>query len=112
MSDNVMTDEQYNSQVKAVWRATIYLTILTVVEVSMALFMHGKVSTFVLNSLFVLMTLWKAYFIIGEFMHVKYESRALVMTLGLPLTFLVWAVIAFAHDGNAWLKAFIEVTTP
>lgn len=110
MSGTIITDEQYNSQVKAVWRATIILTIITIVEVTMALTMHGILSKVLLNSFFALMTLWKAYYILAEFMHLKYEKRTLVMTLGIPLTFLVWGIIAFSHEGNAILEAIIRVS--
>ena len=100
-----LTEEQYNTQVAAVWRVTIILTIVTITEVSLALFYfyvlhhHGKS---ILNVLYILLSLWKAYFIIGEFMHLRYEKRAFMMSLGVPLVFLVWAIIAFAWEGTAW----------
>jgi cytochrome c oxidase subunit IV len=108
---NHLTEAQYKTQVTAVWRATAYLAILTLIEVFVALTFHGKWPKLVLNSFFVIMTLWKAYYIVAEFMHAKYEKRALVLSLGIPLSFLIWAVIAFCHDGMAWLKAIIAVTT-
>jgi hypothetical protein len=100
-----LTEEQYRSQVAAVWRVTVILTIVTIVEVGMALFYfyylnhHGKS---LLNLLFILLSVWKAYFIIGEFMHLRYEKRAFMMSLGVPLVFLIWAIIAFAWEGLAW----------
>lgn len=110
MGGNHLTEEQYKSQVNAVWRSTLYLSILTIIEVAVALIFHGKLPVLILNSFFVIMTLWKAYYIIAEFMHIKYEKRAFVLSLGLPLTFLIWAIIAFCHDGAAWLKAIIAVS--
>jgi hypothetical protein len=100
-----LSEEQYKTQVAAVWRVTIILTIVTIAEVSMALFyfyfLHHKGKS-ILNLLFILMSIWKAYFIIGEFMHLRYEKRAFMMSLGIPLVFLVWAIIAFAWEGIAW----------
>jgi cytochrome c oxidase subunit 4 len=110
MSENHLTEEQYKSQVSAVWRATLYLAIITVVEVAIALTFGGKWPKLLLNSLFVIMSIWKAYFIIGEFMHIKYEKRAFALSLGLPLSFLVWAIIAFVWDGSKWLEAIIEMS--
>ncbi|QQR98528.1 MAG: cytochrome C oxidase subunit IV family protein [Sphingobacteriales bacterium] len=110
MSGEHLSEEQYQSQVKAVWRATLYLAIITVVEVVIALTLGGVLPKFVLNSLFVIMSVWKAYFIIGEFMHVKYEKRAFALSLGLPLSFLIWGIIAFMWDGSEWLKAIVEMS--
>ncbi|MBK8353133.1 MAG: cytochrome C oxidase subunit IV family protein [Saprospirales bacterium] len=45
-------------------------------------------------------SLAKAAYIIGEFMHLKYEKRVFMLSIGLPLAFLVWAIIAFGVEGN------------
>lgn len=97
-----LTDEQYKSQVAAVWSATKWLSIITVVEVVVALTLGGTLPRFVLNLFFVLASLLKAFFIVGEFMHLKYEKRAFMISLGVPLIFLIWAIIAFAVEGNYW----------
>jgi uncharacterized membrane protein len=44
----------------------------------------------------------KAYFIIYEFMHMKYEVKGLAMAVLLPMTLLIWAMIAFFNEGNKW----------
>jgi cytochrome c oxidase subunit IV len=46
----------------------------------------------------------KAFFIVGEFMHLKYEVRAMAMSVLMPLLFLVWAIIAFGMEGESWLN--------
>ena len=55
-----------------------------------------------LNLTFIIASLGKAFFIIAEFMHLKYEKRILMISMGVPLIFLVWAIIAFMYEGNAW----------
>ncbi|MFN8238236.1 MAG: cytochrome C oxidase subunit IV family protein [Chitinophagales bacterium] len=97
-----LSEEQYKSHVAAVWRATIYLSIATVVEVVIALTLGHILPKFLLNSLYVMFSLIKAFFIVGEFMHLKYEKRAFMISLGIPLIFLVWAIIAFATEGHYW----------
>ena len=102
-----LTEEQYKSQVNAVWKATIIMGVITIAEVAFALWWlanmdHGS-SKAVLNTGFVLMSLAKAYFIVGEFMHVKYEKRALTLTILGPLFFLIWFIIAFMWEGSEWL---------
>ncbi len=98
-----LTDEQYKSQVSAVWRATIIMAVLTVLEVAAALMWPEDMSRAVLNIMFVLMSIAKGYFIVAEFMHVKYEKRALTLTILGPLFFLIWFIIAFMWEGSEWL---------
>lgn len=106
MSAEHLTEEQYNSQVRAVWVSTAWLTVITVVEVVVALYLGHAIPKLVLNIFFALASLAKAFFIIGEFMHLKYEKRAFMISLGVPLIFLVWAIIAFTVDGAYWLELY------
>ncbi|MCB9033052.1 MAG: cytochrome C oxidase subunit IV family protein [Chitinophagales bacterium] len=108
MSAEHLTEEQYNSQVKAVWKATAWLTVITVVEVAVALGLGHAVPKIVLNIFFAMASVAKAFFIIGEFMHLKYEKRAFIISLGVPLIFLVWAIIAFTVDGAYWLDLYTK----
>ena len=96
------TEEQYNSSVKAVWRATAILSVVTVVEVVVALVLGPHLPKLIMNTFYVIASLAKAFFIVGEFMHLKYEKRAFMLSLGVPLIFLVWAIIAFATEGHYW----------
>ncbi|MFK7903978.1 MAG: cytochrome C oxidase subunit IV family protein [Chitinophagales bacterium] len=101
-----VTEEEYKSQVSAVWRATAWLSFITVVEVVAALawmsYVDPSASKFLLNGFFIAASLLKAFFIVGEFMHVRYEFRALALTILTPAIFLIWFVIAFLWEGSAW----------
>jgi hypothetical protein len=50
------------------------------------------------------MSLYKAYWIVYNFMHMAYEVKGMVMSVLLPCLLLVWAVIAFFQEGGAWGK--------
>lgn len=103
-----LSDAEYKSQVRAVWRATAILSVVTIVEVGFALWWHGNMppesSKLIINFLMIIMSLLKAYFIVAEFMHVKYETRALAITILAPTMFLIWFIIAFLWEGGAWLN--------
>jgi len=101
---HLLDDVTYKSQVSAVWKATIIMAVVTVVEVGMALVWPEAWSRGILNLLFILMSVMKAFFIVGEFMHLKYEVRAMAMSVLMPLLFLVWAIIAFGMEGESWLN--------
>ena len=48
------------------------------------------------------LSLYKAYWIVYNFMHMAYEVKGLAMSVLLPCLLLVWAVIAFFQEGGAW----------
>ena len=102
---NHLSDEEYKSAVSAVWKATAILAVVTIVEVAVALILGPKLPKLVMNTFYVIASVAKAFFIIGEFMHLKYEKRAFMLSLGLPLAFLVWAIISFGMEGHAWYIA-------
>ena len=101
---HLLDDASYHSQVKAVWRATYIMGVVTIIEVAMAIMWPEGWSRLVLNLLFIFMSVMKAFFIVGEFMHLKYELRALILSILMPLLFLVWAIIAFSLEGQSWLN--------
>ena len=55
-----------------------------------------------MNSLMIGMSLYKAYLIVFEFMHMKYEARGLMLSVLLPVGLLIWAIISFLYEGAAW----------
>ena len=93
---------------KVVMKGMILLGVITLLEVFVALIGNGhiiegfRLSKIIMYPLMIGMSLYKAYFIVYEFMHMKYEVPGLVKSVLLPTTLLVWAVIAFFSEGNYW----------
>lgn len=104
---SVMNNEVYKQQVSSVWKATAILAIVTIIEVAIAImydrFMHDSGLRVGLNVFMILASLVKAFYIVSIFMHMKYERAALVMTVLMPLFFLIWFIIAFLWEGSSWL---------
>ncbi len=98
------SQEEYKHHVSAVWKTTILLAIITIVEVAGALVYPDSWPGGVLSLFFIVMSLLKAFYIVGVFMHMKYEKHALVLTVTTPCLFLIWAVIAFLWEGTSWLQ--------
>jgi cytochrome c oxidase subunit IV len=99
-----LSNEEYQSQVSSVWRVTLILGVVTIVEVVGALLYPHSMPRIVLNLFFIVMSLIKAFYIVAVFMHMKHERRAMQLTVLLPTLFLVWAIIAFLWEGGAWLQ--------
>ena len=100
----------YEKSKKIAVKTIIILAIITVVEVLIALLGKGylidgvHISLIWMGLIMIVLSLTKAYLIVYEFMHMKYEVPGLVRSVLLPVGLLVWAVIAFFAEGNDWKK--------
>jgi cytochrome c oxidase subunit IV len=47
------------------------------------------------------MTIVKATYIVGEFMHLKYEVKVLIWSIVIPMIFVIWMLVAFVYEGMA-----------
>lgn len=98
----------YTGAKKIALKTIIILAVVTVIEVLVALTGKGYIidgfhaDKWIMNSLMIGMSVYKAYLIVFEFMHMKYEARGLMLSVLLPVCLLIWAVIAFLYEGNAW----------
>lgn len=106
-----MSDLSYEDSKKQVFFGLKLLAIVTLVEVVVSLFGKGwlvdgveemgwLVATCAL--IIVGLSLYKAYFIIYEFMHMRYEVKGLAYSVLLPTALLIWAIIAFFQEGTSW----------
>jgi cytochrome c oxidase subunit IV len=84
-------------KVKKIWKTAGILLAITVVEFIMAFTMDRG---FILYFLFIALTIWKAKYIMMEFMHLGEEAKPLFYSIIVPLIFLVWLVIALMKEGS------------
>ena len=81
-----------------IWRTFIILSVITGIEFTLAYLMKsGGLRT----SIFVGMTLVKAFYIVGEFMHLKHEVKSLIWAISIPVLFIVWLLIALMTEGGS-----------
>jgi cytochrome c oxidase subunit IV len=86
---------------KLIWRTFWILFFITALEFLIAFTMP---SGWVRVSIFVIMTLVKAFYIVSEFMHLKGEVKTLMWSIVLPLVFVVWLIIALLLEGDSILQ--------
>jgi cytochrome c oxidase subunit 4 len=89
---------------KAIWRTFWILLGITVFELIVAIVYYEThfFPKHILNGVFVIMTLAKAFFIVAEFMHLGHEIRNLIMTIAIPACLFIWFLIAFLWDGGSY----------
>ena len=86
---------EHVSNTKRIWTVFGILSVITIVEVFFGivkpavLFMNSFMSLNLLNWLFIILTLVKAYYIVYAFMHMEGENSTLRYAVILPLIFLV-----------------------
>jgi len=86
-----------NEKIKKIWKTAGILLAITVVEFIMAFTMDRGI---LLYFLFIALTIWKAKYIMMEFMHLGEEAKPLFYSIIVPLIFLVWLVIALMKEGS------------
>lgn len=97
-------------QIGRIWKVFWILLAVTVVEVVLGMFFSASMPRGVLNTLFLLLTLFKAGYIVAVFMHLGDEVKSFITLVLIPLTLFIWFIIAFLADGQFWLH--MNTTTP
>jgi cytochrome c oxidase subunit IV len=83
-------------KIRLLWKTAGILLVITIFEFIVAFSMpHGPAKT----SIFVLMTIVKASYIVGEFMHLRYEAKVLLWSVLIPTIFIIWMLVAFVYEG-------------
>lgn len=94
------------SDTKRIWRTFWLLLFITIVELALGFSMYlwampDWVQLF-LKGVIVILSLAKAFYIVGIFMHLGDEIRNMIMTIVVPLLLFVWFIGAFLWDGSAY----------
>jgi cytochrome c oxidase subunit IV len=84
-------------KIKKIWKTALILLAITAVEFVMAFTMPRGL---LLYFLFIVLTIWKAKYIMMEFMHLGEEAKPLFYSIIIPLIFLIWLVIALVKEGT------------
>ena len=88
------------AKVRKIWMTAGILAIITALEFLVAFTLPLEMAT-TRVAIFVLMTIVKAFYIVAEFMHLKYEVKVLVWSILIPTVFIIWMLIAFIYEGVA-----------
>jgi len=87
--------QEHASNTGRIWKVFIILSIITTVEVALGiikpdvLHMRNLLSMNLLNWIFIILTVVKAYYIVWAFMHMEGERTGLRWAVVAPIVFLV-----------------------
>jgi len=92
--------------VKKIIKTTVLLSVITMIELGLGLSMYAFPMAaglkLFLKGVIVILSLAKAFYIVGIFMHLGDEIKNLIMTICVPLMLFIWFIAAFLMDGNSW----------
>lgn len=88
------------AKIKKLWTVAGILGIVTALEFLVAFTVPHQYGTLRVW-IFILMTIVKAAYIVGEFMHLRYEVKVLIWSILIPMVFVVWMLVAFVYEGMA-----------
>ena len=108
---------EHVSNTKRIWTVFGILSVITIVEVFFGitkpefLHMNNFLGMNLLNWLFIILTLVKAYYIVYAFMHMEGEKSVLRYAVILPLIFLiVYLLFILLTEGNYIFEVFKNST--
>lgn len=88
------------ARIKKLWQVAGILGIITAFEFAVAFLVPHEWKDIRVWT-FILMTIIKAAYIVGEFMHLRHETKVLMWSILIPITFIVWMLVAFVYEGMA-----------
>ncbi|MFM7357350.1 MAG: cytochrome C oxidase subunit IV family protein, partial [Sediminibacterium sp.] len=108
--EHTHAEHQSGGGTKEIWKVTIILTVLTIIELALGFLMIGipleKVGVrLLIKGVIVILMMAKAFYIVAYFMHLKHEIRNLIMTIIGGAAFLgcqAWEWTHLYHEGAWW----------
>lgn len=108
---------EHVSNTKRIWMVFALLSVVTTVEVYLGiirpsfLFMNNFLSMNLLNWVFILLTLYKAYYIVWAFMHMEGETTILRRSVVWTVIFLIlYLTFILLTEGNYVFGVFKDAT--
>jgi len=97
---------KFKSNEQKIWAVLLFLSIVTTIEVALGIskpeiLMNTFLSAKIINWIFIILTLVKAYYIAWDFMHLRDEKNGLQASIVITLLFLIaYLVFILLVEGN------------
>ncbi|MBC7568062.1 MAG: cytochrome C oxidase subunit IV family protein [Pedobacter sp.] len=95
-------DDHAGLSVSRIWQVFGILLLITVLEFIIALWAipGGHLTQKVGNYIYIALTLFKAFYIVAYFMHLKFEKRGLQVVLGVSFVFICYFIVLMMIEGG------------
>jgi len=90
---------------KRIWNVFFVLLGITCVEFFIALYMvpHNIMTYHSANPIYIVLTLAKAFYIVGYFMHLKFERVGLIFAIVVPVLFIIGLILVLTNESHHWI---------
>ena len=98
-------EEHEGMSKKRIWNVFYILLAITAVEFFIALYLvpHQVMTYHVANPIYIVLTLLKAFFIVGYFMHLKFEKAGLIVAIIVPVLFIIGLILVLTNESHHWI---------
>jgi cytochrome c oxidase subunit 4 len=86
-------------------KVAVILTVITCVEffIALVLVAPGHIGANIANPIYVVLTLLKAFYIVAFFMHLKFEKTGLIVSLVVPVLFIIGLILVLTNESHHWI---------
>lgn len=104
-ADSAAHGEHEGMSKKRILKIFYILSIITAVEFLIALLIAPKLhlSAQLVNPVYIVLTLFKAYFIVAFFMHLKFEKVGLALAIIVPIIFIIGLILVLTNESHYWI---------
>lgn len=90
---------------RKIWNVFFILLAITCVEFIIALYLvpSGILPIHVANPVYVVLTLFKAFYIVAYFMHLKFEKVGLAFAIIVPVLFIIGLILVLTNESHHWI---------
>ena len=99
-------DEHEGMTKKRIIKVALILTAITCVEFIIALAIVPHYANFAhywANPIYIMLTLFKAFYIVAFFMHLKFERTGLIIALVVPVLFIIGLILVLTNESHHWI---------
>jgi cytochrome c oxidase subunit 4 len=78
---------------------------ITVIEFIIALWLvpAGHIPLHWANPIYIVLTLFKAFYIVAYFMHLKFEKIGLALCIIVPILFIIGLILVLTNESHYWV---------
>jgi cytochrome c oxidase subunit IV len=105
-SHEVHHDGEHETMTKgSIWKVFFILLGITIIEFVIALVFvpKGILPIRFANPVYIVLTLFKAFYIVAYFMHLKFEKLGLVLSLVIPIIFIIGLILVLTNESYHWV---------
>jgi cytochrome c oxidase subunit 4 len=90
---------------KKIWKVFYILLGITCIEFFIALYLgpHYQIPSHWINPIYIVLTLFKAFYIVGYFMHLKFEKLDMGLAIILPVLFIIGLILVLTNESHYWI---------